>query len=172
MCMFKYIVLLFYFPYIFYLQQINTDLHQIFAHLKGNPFGKLAFSAMLGFTSPYSGSIEPMVEEFHKGKTKCVIVENRSVKKPFNSIHALALTNLGEISSGLLMMDHMRSVKKKGIITKITTDFHKKARGKITAISNIESLDHCVIKSDLYDANNDLVCEVFCTWKMKELTRK
>ena len=66
------------------------------------------------------------------------------------------------------MMEYLQNSKHKGIVTKITTNYHKKARGKITANCNIISMKNGIIKSELFDETNDLVCEVFCMWKMKK----
>ena len=92
---------------------------------------------------------------------------SKETKNPFNSIHALTLANLGELTSGLLMMNYLQLSKQSGIITKITSKYHKKARGKISAICDIKSLSKGIIKSELYDNKNILVCEVFCTWNIK-----
>jgi len=135
--------------------------------LKSKICGTTAFSAMISFVSPYSGSINPIVEQFDENTIKCSIKEKICLRNPFNSVHALALANLGELTSGLLMMDYLQYSKQKGIITKITIEYHKKARGKITAICDLKSLHEGVIKSELYDEKNVLICDVFCTWNIK-----
>ena len=164
---FKYIVLALYSPYIISLKHSRKKLNEIHSLLNSKICGNTAFSAMINVGSPYSGSIYPIVEEFNNNTTKCSIKEKRYLKNPFNSIHALALANLGELTSGLLMMDYLQSSKQKGIITGITIEYHKKARGKITAICDINSLNEGIIKSELYDKNKVLVCKVFCTWNIK-----
>jgi len=89
------------------------------------------------------------------------------LKNPFNSIHAVALINLGELTSGLLTMNMLKTTGKKGIVTEINSKYHKKARGKVTAVCKIENLDEGLIKSILYDDNQEIVCEVFCKWNIK-----
>ena len=169
---FKYIVLVLYSPYIYYLKKSRKNLHEIHYLLKSKLFGKTAFSAMISVVAPYSGSINPIVDEFDGNTTKCYIQEKRCLRNPFNSVHALALANLGELTSGLLMMDYLQSTKQKGIITNINIEYHKKARGKITAICDIKSLNEGVIKSELFDRKHELICEVFCTWNIKKVTFK
>ena len=164
----KYIVLALYSPYIYYLKKSRKNLHEIYYLLKSKICGKTAFSTMISVVSPYSGSINPIVEEFDGNTTKCYFQEKRCFKNPFNSVHALALANLGELTSGLLMMDNLQSTKQKGIITNISIEYHKKARGKITAICDIKSLNEGVIKSELFDRKNVLICEVFCKWNIKK----
>ena len=165
---FKYIALALYLPYIIYLKKSRKNLYEIYNLLKSKLFGKTAFSAMISIVAPYSGSINPIVEEFDENTAKCYIQEKRCLKNPFNSIHALALANLGELTSGLLMMDYLQSTKQKGIITNISIQYHKKARGIITAKCNIKSLNEGVIKSELFDREDVLICEVFCTWNIKK----
>ena len=165
----EYFIFAIYTPYIFYLQYQNKTPLEIYTILQNKIYGEIVFNNMISFIAPYSGSICPSVEKFNKKESQCSIVEKRYIKNPFNSIHALALSNLGELTSGLLMIEYLKSSKQKGIITKITTEFHKKAKGKITANCNLTSLKDGIIKSDLFNENNILVCEVFCKWKMKKL---
>lgn len=165
---FKYIVLALYWPYIYYLQKSKKSLQEIHFLLKNKICGKTAFNTMISVVSPYSGSINPVVEEFDSNITKCYIHDNNSLRNPFNSIHALALANLGELTSGLLMMNHLQFNKQRGIITKISIEYYKKAKGKITSICHIDSLKNGVIKCQLFDVKQVLIGEVFCTWDIKK----
>ena len=109
----RYIFFILYSPYIYYLNKTKKSFSEIYNFLKSKPFGREVFSVMISSFSPYSGSIDPLVEEFDKNKAQCSIVCKRYLKNPFNSVHALALANLGELTSGLLMMDYLKSSKKK-----------------------------------------------------------
>jgi len=135
--------------------------------LKDRIYGKEVFDYIISWTSPYSGSIYPMVNTFTSEECKCSIIESRCLKNPYNCIHALALTNLGELTSGLLMLEKLKSDKQKGILTKITSEYYRKARGGITAICNIKNFNDGVIKTDLFDQYNNKVCTVDCTWVIK-----
>ena len=59
------------------------------------------------------------------------------------------------------MINYLQNSNQRGIITQIDIKYHKKARGVIQAISNIESLRNGIIKS-LYDQDKFLVAEVLC----------
>ena len=83
---FKYIVLALYSPYIIYLKKSRKNLYEIYNLLKSKLFGKTAFSAMISIAAPYSGSINPIVEEFDENTAKCYIQEKRCLKNPFNSL--------------------------------------------------------------------------------------
>ena len=164
---FKYLALLWYSPYIYYLNYSKKNLDEIYDSLSGKTGGTFAFSAMVEFFSPYSGSIDSVIEEFDKDVIKCSIVEKRYLQNPFKSIHAIALANLGELTSGLLMMNYLQSSHKKGIVTHIKIEYYKKARGKITAICDINSLHDNVINTKMYNEENVLVGEMYCTWDIK-----
>ena len=65
------------------------------------------------------------------------------------------------------MIQYLQNSKLKGIITKITTQYYQKARGKIYSVSNLNYLKNGTIKSQLFNENGDLVCDVLCTWEIK-----
>ena len=165
--MIAYLILLIYYPYIMYLKYQKKNLSDIYSLLKDKLFGKTAFSTMISCVSPYSGSVKPYVNYFDNNFVKCSINESFFIKNPFNSIHALALGNLGELTSGLLMMNYLQRFNKKGIVTQINIKFHKKARNTIYAISHIKSLRVGIIKSKIYDQEKFLVAEVLCKWEIK-----
>ena len=87
---------------------------------------------------------------------------------PFNSIHALALGNLGELTSGLIMLEWLEQNNKKGILSDIKCKYYKKARGKITAVCNLDSIENNCIKTNLFDKEKTLVCSVKCYWNIKQ----
>ena len=165
--MIGYLLLVIYYPYILYLKFQKKNMCEIYSALNSLIFGKIAYSKMISCISPYSGSIDPIIDHFDSRMVKCSINETFFIKNPFKSIHALALGNLGELTSGLLMVNYLQNFNKRGIITQIDIKYHKKARGVIQAISNIESLRDGIIKSRLYDQDKFLVAEVLCRWDIK-----
>jgi len=66
------------------------------------------------------------------------MTESFWLKNPFNSIHALALGNLGELVSGLMLMDTMNTQGLRGIVTSLKTDFYAKAKGTVAAIAELD----------------------------------
>lgn len=163
----EYLVFILYAPYLFYLRYKKKTPFEIYNAFRNKIYGKIAFSGMISIVSPYSGSISPLVEKFSTNECRCSIVEKIYLKNPFNSVHALALTNLGELTSGLLMIEYLATSKQKGILTKITTEYYKKAKGKITANCNLTTLKDGIITSKLFNENNKLVCKVCCEWNIK-----
>lgn len=114
----------------------------IYNFLANWPLGGYVFDALIGIFAPYSASTTPHVEALSKTTCTVSIEERPWLKNPFNSVHAVALTNIGELSSGLLMMTAMQHspFKMKGIPTKFEVEFFKKAKGKVYATSTC-SLD-------------------------------
>ena len=164
---YKYLVLLLYLPYILYQYHQKLSPLEIYNTLQNKIYGKETFTYINSIIAPYSGSIYPSIDLFTKDTCHCSIIEKKSLQNPFNCIHAIALANLGELTSGLIMIQYLQNSKQKGIITKITTQYYQKARGKIYSVSNLNYLKNGTIKSQLFNENGDLVCDVLCTWEIK-----
>ncbi len=106
-------------------------------YLSPVPFGRYIFSRLLGFMVPYSGSISPDILELKPGYAKIQVQDQRSVRNHLDSIHAIALMNLGEMSTGLAMMFGMPRGAR-AILTNLSIEYLKKARGTITAECHCE----------------------------------
>ena len=165
----EYIAYILYSPYLMYLQYNNKTPQEIYKLLEGRILGRQAFNGIISIVTPYSSSIHPNVECFEKKECKCSIEDRRYLRNPFNYIHALALSNLGELTSGLIMMEYLKKTEQRGIMSELTSKYYKKARGKITAISSLNTLKNGIIISKLFDDNNDLVCEISSKWSLKDI---
>ena len=137
------------------------------------PGGKWMFSKLLGIMVPYSGSIRPRVLELSPGHAVVAIRERRALRQHLGSIHALALGNLGELASGLAMTMGLPA-DVRGIVTGMEIEFHKKARGRIVATSDVViprvtgPVEHRV-EAHLADASGERVATVRVLWRLAPL---
>jgi acyl-coenzyme A thioesterase PaaI-like protein len=136
--------------------------------LSTKPGGKALFSMIIGRTAPYTGSIGARAEELRPGYARWTLRDRRAVRNHLNSIHAVALTNLAEVTSGTAMMMSLPAGTR-GIVTGLTTTYMKKARGTLTAESRCElppitsDIRH-VLEVEIRDAGNAVVATATVTW--------
>jgi acyl-coenzyme A thioesterase PaaI-like protein len=126
------------------------------------------FSRLLCFNVPYTGSVRPRVEELRPGYARVSMRDRRAVRNHLNSIHAIALANLAEVTSGLAMIvglpDGARS-----IVTGFSVQYLKKARGPLTAECSTSIVDASVesehqIESVVRDSVGDVVAKATARW--------
>ncbi len=137
--------------------------------LHTKPLGKWLFKQLIAKNIPYTGSIKAEVQRLEPGHCEVLLKFRKSNTNHLNSVHALALSNLGELASGLAMMTGLPPTIR-GIVTNINTEYIKKARGDLTAKADVKiptvtaekTVHH--VQALIYDQNQDVVTTVTVKW--------
>lgn len=99
------------------------------------PGGKRAFSFFIGRTARYTGTIHAEVQEVRRGYARVVMKDRPLVRNHLQSIHAIALINLAELTGNLAVFYSLPD-DARFIVAGISMEYLKKARGVITAESS------------------------------------
>ena len=148
----------------------RPTISQLWGTLNRFPSGPLLFSKVIGRMAPYTGTIGCRVKELDMGHSVVEIRDRRAVRNHLNSVHAIALMNLGEVATGLAVL-YAIDGRGRGIIRSLKMDYLKKARGTITATCDAPvpatSGDHDLeFDALLHDRDGHLVARATATWKV------
>ena len=135
------------------------------------PLGRRLFNLLIGITVPYAGSIAPQVMELSPGQARAQMADRRRVRNHLRSLHAVALTNLAELTGNLALMSRQPAKGTRWIVTGFQTEFMKKARGTITADCSLPELDWSATQDldarvELRDTAGDLVMIARPLWRI------
>ncbi len=120
---------------------------------------------------PYSSNIKPEIIAWEPGKLSLRMRERRSVRNHLRSIHAVALMNLCELTSGLCLLSSLPD-NIKGIPTKFSIDFKKKARGWISAEAQVVAPEvkeriSFPLTVTVRDSTSEVVCSAEVIWVLQ-----
>lgn len=112
-------------------------LQKTWDRLQSLPKAGHLFGRLVGRMAPYTGTIKPIVRELKRGYARIEMRDRKKVRNHLKSIHAVALMNLAEVSSGLAFT-YSLPPKTRAILTGLEIDYLKKARGTLTAECSCE----------------------------------
>ena len=147
---------------------IGPGLRTQWRRLAALPGGKRIFSTVLGRYVPYTGSIRAVIQQLEPGLCVASLRDRRGVRNHLGSIHAMALANLGEMVTGLALMNSLPD-KARGILAGFSVEYLKKARGRLTAECRCEipadnSEREYQLTGEIRDAEGDIVSIAQARW--------
>ena len=153
----------------------SARLRSTWGTLSKLPGGRWMFGIVMRLMNPYSGAVGARVETLEPGYAKLVLKQRRGVENHLNSVHAIALANIAEMASGLAMLTGLPDTVR-GIPTKISIDYLKKARGVLTAqarvaIPEVTADTDYVVQSIVTNEGGEEVARAQVTWKLGPVPR-
>jgi acyl-coenzyme A thioesterase PaaI-like protein len=143
-------------------------IYRWWQRLEGLPGGKTAFSIMLGRTAPYTATIGARCEALEPGYSRWSMRDRRGLRNHLRSVHAVALVNLAEVSSGTAMLVALPPGVR-GIVTGLSIDYLKKARGRLVAechcqVGEITAPREIPVTATVRDRDGDEVARATVRW--------
>ena len=146
----------------------GSIVRQWWDRLSGRPGGRWLFSKIIGRIARYSGTMGARVLELGPGHSRLELRDRPKVRNHLKSVHAVALMNLAELSSGLAFMYTVPPTSR-GILTRLSIDYLKKGRGRLVASCSFEPPDASVkaehdVVSEIRDEAGDVVARATARW--------
>jgi acyl-coenzyme A thioesterase PaaI-like protein len=147
-----------------------TRILDMWKSLSVKTFGKQLFARAIALAVPYTGSIAPLVLELEAGRAKVQMRDRWSVRNHLRCVHAAALMNLGEATTGLAVVS-LLPPGARGIVTELTMEYLKKARGTITGDARVEipggpGTHEFDVRGELRNSIGEVVARVRARWRI------
>ena len=146
------------------MAQSGGSLLRSWERWRGVPGGRWLFSRIVGLRVPYSGTIGAQVHELRPGYALLSLRDRRKVRQHLGSVHAVALLNLGELTSGLAMLTALPPGLR-AIVTRLSAEYFKKARGRLSAeatvvVPEVTGPVELPVVAEVRDSAGEVVCRV------------
>jgi len=134
------------------------------------PGGTWLFDRVLASTIPYTGTIRPRILELEPGRAVVELRDRRRVRNHLRSIHAIALANLAELTTGLALHAGM-DPGIRAILVELTVEYRKKARGTLRSEATTQPVTspeerEIAVEATVRDAAGDVVTVSRARWKV------
>ena len=151
-------------------RDVAARIRSSWQHLRSLPGGRRLFSRLIGILIPYTGGARPVVLELEPGYARVAMRDRRRVRNHLRSIHAIALANLAEFTSGLALTAGLPDTVR-GIVRSITIEYLKKARGTMIAESRcdpplVSGPTDFEVTSIVRDPAGDAVATMTVRWRL------
>ncbi len=152
------------------LESPGGVIRDAWVRLSSLPGGRWLFSRLIGRMVPYTGALGARVEELKPGYARITLAQRRGVENHLRSVHAVALANLVEMTTGLAMLTALPD-SARGIAVRLSVDYLKKARGRLTAECACEAPsgreEEVTLRTDIKDANGEVVARGEARWLIR-----
>ncbi len=138
---------------------------------KALPFGTRVFSWVVGRRAPYTGSIGGVFTDVAPGFARVMLRDRGRIRNHLNSVHAVALVNLAEMTSGVALMTALPAGVR-GIVTSLHIDYLKKARGTLVCECTASAPDvqrepvTYDVHASITDQDGDVVARASVAWRL------
>lgn len=146
----------------------GREMRDAWSRFRRFPAGDRLFSWALGRMVPYTGSIGAVVRELAPGHARVELADRRKVRNHLDSVHAVALMNLAEMSTGLALNTGLPD-DARAILVRLTIEYVKKARGTLTSECTIEppgtsERQEVEVAAVIRDVSGEVVAKAAARW--------
>lgn len=148
----------------------SAAMRSLWDVLQKVPGGGRVMGRLVGRMAPYTGTVAPEIVELRPGYARVRMKDTPRLRNHLGSVHAIALMNLGEASTGTAVLMGMPD-DARAIIVHLGMDYLKKARGTITAECAVElpeglgtEKQEIKLTADLRDEGGEVVARAHARW--------